>query len=340
MLARRRTEHWRRAMNLAALALALGLFPSALAVEAQPALKVYRIGVLLGRPPSSPATPDAFNAFRGGLRDLGWVEGRNVVLEVQRGEGAVERLPELAAELVRLKVDVIFCPGGDPAALAARRATTAIPIVTLSVDPVGLGLAASLARPGGNVTGLSIFAAELGAKRLELLREMIPGISRVAILWNVAYPGKDLEFRETQVAARALGVTLQSVEVRSVTDLDTAFGAIRSGRPDALITFSEPLTLTHRQRIVDFAMKIRVPMISEIREFADAGGLMTYGSSLPDLGRRAATYVDRILKGARPADLPFEQPTKFELIINARTAKALGFTISYSLLLRADEVLQ
>ena len=179
-----------------------------------------------------------------------------------------------------------------------------------------------------------------GAKRLELLREMVPGISRVAILWNVAYPGKDLEFKETQVAARGLGLTLQSVEVRGVTDLDTAFGAIRSGRPDALITFSEPLTLTHGQRIVGFAMKIRVPMISEIREFADAGGLMTYGPSLPDLGRRAATYVDRILKGAKPADLPFEQPTKFELIINAKTAKALGLTISHSLLLRADEVIQ
>jgi putative ABC transport system substrate-binding protein len=230
---------------------------------------------------------------------------------------------------------------GEPGIRALKEATTMIPIVMMvSADPVGTGLVASLARPGGNVTGMSILALAVGGKRLELLRQAIPRITRVAVLWNAAYPGKDLEWKDTQVAARTLGVTLQSVEVRGPADFDTAFRTIARARPDALITFSEPLTLFHQKPILDFAAKNRLPLISEIREFADNGGLMTYGASLPDLFRRSATHVDRILKGAKPADLPIEQPTKFELVINLKTAKALGLTIPPSLLQRADEVIQ
>jgi putative ABC transport system substrate-binding protein len=207
------------------------------------------------------------------------------------------------------------------------------------VDPVSTGLAASLARPGGNVTGLSIQATETGGKRLALLKEVNPSFSRFAVMWNAAYPGKALELKDTEAAARAQGVELHAVEVRRADDFDRAFSAVLKARPSALIVFSDPLTLAHQRRIVDFALRNRLPMISEVGQFADTGGLMTYGPSLPDMFRRAAAYVDKILKGAKPGDLPVEQPTKFELIINRKAAKTLGLTIPPSLLLRADRVI-
>ena len=248
--------------------------------------------------------------------------------------------PALAAELVTQGVDVIVV-GGGLAIHAVRKATSTIPIVlAVSADPVGSGLVASLAQPGGNVTGLSILAVEAAGKRLELLKEVVPRASRVAVLWNVTSPGKAQEWRQTQAAARALGVTLQSAEVRDPEDLDKVLSEVARARPDALVAFSEPMLLRHRHRVIDFARKHRLPVVSETSEFADAGGLLTYGASLPDLFRRAATYVDKILKGAKPADLPVEQPTKFELVVNLKTAKALGLTIPPSLLLRADRIVE
>ena len=316
-----------------------GVWLTPLAVGAQPAGKVPRIGWLaFGSPLGALQNLDV---FRRGLRELGWIEGQNLVIEYRLAEGKAERYPDLAAELVRLRVDVIVTSSGEPAILAAKRATTTIPIVmAISADPVGTGLVASLARPGGNVTGLSILAPEVAGKRLQLLKEAVPRASRVAVLWNAAYPGKALELSETQSAARALGVTLQSVEVRGPNDFPNAFSAITRARPDALITFSDPLTNAERSRIVDFATRSRLPMISETRQFADAGGLMTYGASTADLVRRSATYVDKILKGAKPADLPVEQPAKFELVINLKTAKALGLTVPPTILFQADEVIK
>jgi putative ABC transport system substrate-binding protein len=251
-----------------------------------------------------------------------------------------ERFPALAAELVRLPVDVIVTTG-LAATQAAKQATTTIPIVQASGgDLVLAGLVASLARPGGNITGLSIRDVEGGGKRVELLKEAVPHASRIAVLWNTDHPAKALEWHQTQEAARVLGVTLHSVEVRRPHDFDRAFAAMTETRPDALITFTESLTIGHRQQIADFAAQHRLPMMSEIKEFAEVGGLMTYGPSLPDLFRRAAYYVDRILKGAKAADLPVELPMRFALVINLKTAKAIGVTMPPSLLLLADEVLQ
>jgi putative tryptophan/tyrosine transport system substrate-binding protein len=312
------------------------------AAAAPPRGKVFRIGWLSAFPPDAvDSHGQSWAAFKQGLREHGWIEGQNLVIEWRYGEGTLDQLPALAAELVRLGVDVLVTGGGEPAIRALKHATSTIPIVmAVSADPVATGLVASLARPGGNVTGLSIQAAEVGGKRLALLKEAMPQASRVAILWNAAYPGKALEWQDTQVAARALGVTLQSVEVRGPDDFDVAFAAIARARPDALLTFSDPLTLAHRTQIVEFAAQNRLPLMSEIKAFAEAGGLMTYGASLPDLFRRAADYVDRILKGAKPADLPIEQPMKFELVINLRTAQALGLTIPPTLLFQADEVIR
>jgi putative ABC transport system substrate-binding protein len=307
-----------------------------LATEAQPAGKVYRIGLL-----TTYYRPDDIGpvAFRQELRRLGWIEGENIVIEVRSAEGKAERLSELAADLVRLKVDVITAMG-DLAAVPASQATRTIPIVAGSADPVGIGLVTNLARPEGNVTGLHIQAAETAGKRLQLLKEVVPTVSRVAVLWNATHRGKQVEFGETQVAAQALGVELQSVEVRTADDFDRAFLAISTGRPGALVTFTERLTIAHRRRIAEFAARNRLPMVAEIKEFADAGGLMTYGPSEAWLSGRAAYYVDRILRGAKPADLPVEQPTKFELIVNLKTARALGVTIPPAVLARADEVIQ
>lgn len=282
-----------------------------------------------------------FEAFRQGLREHGWLEGQNIVIVSRLAEGRAERFPSLAAELVRLKVDVIVTSSGEPAILAAKGATATIPIVmAISADPVETGLVTSLARPGGNITGLSILAPQVAGKRLELLKEAVPWASKVAVLWNAGYPGKAIEFGETESAARVLRVRLLSVEVRTRGDFPGAFSAIAKAKPEALITLSDPLTSSERELIVDFAARSRLPMISEVRTFADVGGLMTYGPNTIDMVRRAAIYVDKILKGAKPADLPVEQPTKFDLIINLRTAKSLDLAIPKSLLLRADQIIE
>ena len=327
--------------------LTFGTLSAPFATVAQQAGKVYRIGWLGTYPPEehAKARPGAivnWNAFVQGLREHGWIEKRDFVFERRYSWAEVARYPRLAAELVALKPDVVVTAAGDPAAHALKTATKTIPIVlAVSGDPVGAGLVTSLGRPGGNVTGLSIQATDAAGKRLELLREVLPKASRVAVLWNATYPSKAIVFRETQQAARSLNITLQSVEVRSPRDFDGAFVAIAREKPDALITLSDgPLTLRHQREIVAFTTKHRLPMVSETAEFAEAGGLMTYGASLAALFRRAAFYVDQILRGTRPDSLPVEQPTKFELVINLKTAKALDLTIPQSLLLRADRVIE
>ena len=327
-------------MRVIGLFLALGLVLAPLAAEAQQAAKVPRIGWLaVNRAPNLHLS----EAFRQGLRDLGYVEGRNVVIEYRDAEGKFERFPALAAELVALKVDVIVALS-TPAALAARQATKTIPVIFVALgDPVTSGLVTSLARPGGNVTGVSFLSPELVGKRLERLTQAVPGVGRVAVLWQ---PGdvpestaKDLR-TEAEVAARALGVRLQVVEARGPADFDRAFSAMTKAHVDALSVLPSAMLFSERGRLVDLAAKYRLPAVYPWREGADAGGLMSYGPNLPDLYRRAATYVDKILKGAKPADLPVEQPTKFELVINMKTAKALGLTIPQTLLQRADQVIQ
>jgi len=318
-----------------------GLVAAPLAAEAQQAAKVARIGYLTGTNVS--VSPHLHEAFRQGLRDLAYVEGRNLVIEYRDAEGKFERRPALAAELVALKVDVIVV-GGTPDALAAKQATKTIPIVfAYAADPVASGLVTSLARPGGNVTGLSILTPELVGKCLELLKQAVPGVSRVAVLWHPGALGGRTEqdmLKGADVAARALGVRLQVVEARGPDDIDRAFSDMTKVRAGALAVLPSTMFLSERRRLVDLAAKNRLPAVYPWREFVDAGGLMAYGSNNADLYRRAAIYVDKILKGAKPADLPVEQPTKFELVINLKAAKALGLTIPQSLLGRADEVLQ
>jgi putative ABC transport system substrate-binding protein len=302
----------------------------------QPASKVWRLGILQ---PGAPPEP-LVEAIRERLRELGYVEGRNVVLEYRWAEGKLDRLTELATELAASKVDVITALS-TPAALAARTATRTIPIVFTGVgDPVGAGVVPSLARPGGNATGVSLLATELTGKRLELLREIVPGVSRVAMLWNDTNPGMVLRAQETRDAAPRLGVIVQSVGVHDLIDFETAFVGIESWQADALLTLVDPFTREHRKRIVDFAAQHRLPAIYEAREFVEAGGLVSYGPSLLATQRRAAEYIDKIFKGAKPADLPVEQPAKFELLIDMKTAKALNLTIPPSVILRADEVIE
>jgi ABC-type uncharacterized transport system substrate-binding protein len=310
--------------------------PWPIAARAQQAGKLYTIGLLsAGLAPADVSSP-----FPDALRELGWIEGKNVAFEHRYAENRLERLPGFAAELVRQNVDVIVA-FGTLAPLAAKHATRTIPIVmTAAGDPVGSGLVLSLARPGGNVTGMSLMAPDLGGKRLELLKEVLPRIARVAVLWNAANPYPALVFKETQAAGRTLGIEVQSLEVRGPDDFDGAFEAVRRSRPDALITVEDPLTGSHRKLIADFAAGHQLPALHGLREYVAAGGLMSYGAHLPDLHRRAAGYVDKILKGAKPADLPVQQPTKFELVLNLKTAKALGLKISPSLLARADEVIE
>jgi putative ABC transport system substrate-binding protein len=316
-----------------------GLIAAPLAAEAQPARKVPRIGFLVAASASDSAYARLIEAFRQGLRDLGYVEGRNIVIEYRYADGKSERLPALAAELARLKVAVIVSHG-TPGPLAAKQATSAIPIVMTSAgDPVASGLVSSLARPGGNVTGLSLMVPELGGKRLQLLKEILPGLSRVAVLWNAASPYASLVVRETEATATTLGVQLQSLVVRGPDDFEGALAAAVTGRAGGLTVVEDPLTITKRKQIVDFAAKNRLPAIYGVKEFVDAGGLMSYGVHLADLYRRAAAYLDKILKGVKPADLPVQQPTKFEFAINLKTAKALGLTIPQSVLQRADEVI-
>ena len=325
--------------KLLLVALALGILAAPLAPDGQQASKVPRIGYLeFGS--AAPGTPH-LEAFRQGLRDLGWVEGQNIAIEVRYAEGKHDRLPELAAELVRLKVDVIFA-STTPAALAAKQATTTIPIVIGFVaDPVGSELVASLARPGGNITGWTHLAGmELNAKRLELLKAAVPGAARIGALWNPANPIHGPGLKEVEAAARALKVQLHPVGVQDPKELESALSAMARERVQALTVPPDGMFLAHRARIIDLVAKHRIPTMYGVRELAEAGGLMAYGVNLPDQYRRGATYVDKILKGAKPADLPVEQPTKFELVINLKTAKALGLTIPRSVLIRADQVLQ
>jgi putative ABC transport system substrate-binding protein len=322
------------------ITLALGGLFSPVAAEAQQAAKVARIGYLAI---NLAASPHQHEAFRQGLRDLGYVEGRNLVIEYRDAEGKFERLPALAAELVALKVDVILAVS-TPAALAAKQATRTIPIVFGGAgDPVASGLVTGLARPGGNVTGLSILAPELVGKCLEQLKQAVPGVSRVAVLWHPGAMGERMDkdmLKEADVAARALGVRLQFVEARGPADFDRAFSDMTRARAGALTVLASPMFISERRRLVDLAAKNRLPAVYPWREGVDAGGLMSYGANLADLFRRAATYVDKILRGAKPADLPVEQPTKFELVINLKAAKTLGLTIPQSLLGRADQVIQ
>ena len=319
--------------------LAGSLLAAPLAAAAQPAGKVYRIGYLTAG--SVTANPRVLEAFRQGLRELGWVEGQNIVIEYRSAEGHLDRLPDLAAELVRLKVDVIAA-APTPAALAAKNATGVVPIVGVSLtEPVGLGLIASLARPGGNVTGVSYsVGADIFCKDLELLKEVVPRVRRVAVLSNPAGPAQPLTISNIRQAALPLGLQLLLVEARTPGEFDGAFAAMTRERVGALFIVTDPMFIPHRARLVDLTTKNRLPSMFTQRADVEAGGLMSYGPNFPEMYRRAAIYVDRILKGAKPADLPVEQPTKFELVINLKTAKALGLTIPQSLLRRVDEVIQ
>ena len=325
--------------------LALRLLGVPHAAEAQRS-EVPRIGIL-----SSYTEPDPHvEALKHALRALGWVEGENVVLESRYAKGQFERLPELAADLVRVKVDVLVVDACGAPLNAASQVTTTIPIVVAACndDLVATGLISSLSRPGGNLTGLSELTPELGAKRLELLKEATPKVKRVAVLWNPAYSERfsanfrfwSSDWKEMRAAAQVLGITLQSVEIRGPDDLDTAFSAMARERAEALTTFSDRLIVLHRKRIADLVAKNRLPAVYASREIVDAGGLMSYGSSTFEMFQRAAVYVDKILKGAKPGDLPVEQPTKFALVINLKTARALGLTIPQSLLIRADDAIR
>ena len=328
---------------LVVVAVALAVFVAPLAADAQQPKRVYRIGYL--QPSPREATLHMLKALEEGLRERGYVVGRDIVIEYRFADGKPERLAGLAAELVRLKVDVIVT-SLNPVTVAAKQATKTIPIVTtLASDPVGAGLLASLARPGGNITGLTFdVTPEFAGKRLQLLKEFVPRVSRVAVLWNPdpAIRGFQPEpvFQALEDAARRLRVTLRMVEVRESGDFERAFDIMISERADGLFVITDPLIFAHRRLIAELAVKNRLPAMFSFREFAEAGGLMSYGPDMRDLYRRAATYVDKILKGAKPADLPVEQPTRFELLVNLKTGKALGVTIPQSVLIRADEVIE
>ena len=314
--------------------LTLGLFTATIIAEAQQAARIPRIGLLR---PGSPPDPYV-TQFLQGLRELGYVEGQNFTIEYRWAENRTERIPELTADLVRLKVDVIVT-AGSTGGIAAKQATSTIPVVVPVVtDPIAAGLVTSLSRPGGNITGLSTLNPELSQKRMELLKETFPQVTRVAVVQD---PRMALTDRQaTEAAARALGLHLQVLEARGVDDLETAFAAAKTARAGAVNILSSALFFNNRGRIVDLVANSRLPAIYVHKGFVAAGGLMAYGPSFEDLFRRAAIYVDKILKGAKPAELPVEQPTKFELVINLKTAKALGLTIPQSILVRADEVIQ
>ena len=307
---------------------------SSVPCDAQRTSAVPKIGVM--RTPPSSDVP--YRAFLQGLAELGYVEGKTILIEYRWGDP--RQFPEFARELVRLNVDLIFAP--NPQGIqAARQATTTIPIVfAVGGDPVRTGVAASLARPGGNVTGLTALGSDLGGKRLELLKELVPGLSRVAVLWNPAVPDKVVELSEMEGPARKLGLQLQSAEARGPEDFEKAFTRIVNGRAQAMIVLGEPLMYGHRPLLLDFVTKNRLPAIFNWRDFVEAGALIGYGPSIPDLYRRAATYVHKILKGAKPGDLPIDEARQFELIVNLRTAKALGLAIPPSVLARADQVIE
>lgn len=322
-----------------AVTLALALFSSLTPAEAQQAGRVYRIGVLYG---TTPTFSDAVaRAFMQGLGEQGYIVGENVHIEFRSAEGRWERLRELATELVQLRADLIYAPSTQ-AAVAAKQATSSVPIVTCCVtDAVGLGLIASFARPGGNLTGTTWdVTPEIAGKLVQLLREAVPKVPRAAIFWNSTQPGTDLFLREAQMAGRSLGVSLQPVDVQSPSEFKAAFARITKDRAEALIVFSDLMAWVNRKPLIKLAAEHRLPAMYGAREFVDDGGLMSYGPNANDLHRRAASYVAKILKGAKPADLPVEQPTKFELVINPKTAKALGLTIPPALLLRADRLVE
>jgi len=309
-----------------------------LAARAQQAGKVHRIGVL--ETISTTLNVANFYALREGLRQLGYAEGQNLVIEYRSADGRDDRFPGLARELLALKVDVIVTRG-TPAAKAVKNATSTVPVVMMaSGDPVGVGLVTSLARPGGNITGLSAIVGELSPKRLELIREIVPGLARIAVLANTSNDAVRRDWARIETAARSLGVQSQLLDLRESDALGPTFDDASARRADALVVVIDAITQANQQRIVDLAMKHRLPAIYSSREFVDAGGLISYGVSYPDLYRRAATYVDKILKGTKPADLPVVQPTKFELVINLKTAKALGIEVPPTLLARADEVIE
>ncbi len=317
--------------------LATVLLTTALIAEAQQAKKVPRIGFLLG---SSPGPDARVEAFRQGLRDLGYVEGKNIVIEWRFAEGKEDRPPKLAAELVHLNVEVIVTDGTDMTR-AAKNATMTIPIVMASDgNPIENGFVASLARPGGNITGLTNLLSELSGKRLEVLKEAIPGIVRVGIIWNPGNSSSATGFKEAQVAAKALAIQLQSLEVRGPDDFEGAFQAASKRQARAISVLSDALMFTHRGRLLELATKHRLPTMHTQSLWVEAGGLISYGTHFPDLYRRAATYVDKILKGRTPADLPVEQPMKFEFVINLKTAKALNLTIPQWTLMKADKVIK
>ena len=321
-----------------AVTIALSFTLAPFAAEAQPAGKIPRIGVLAAGTVAGLAT--RHEALRQGLRELGYVEGQNIIIEARHAEGRLERLPPLAAELVRLNVDLIIT-SGDHGIRAARSATQTIPIVVaLTGDLVRPGYVASLARPGGNITGLTTFGPELSAKRLEFLKATFPKATRVVVVLNPDNTANVTAFKEMEATARALGLQLREVNVRKSEDLAGAFQIALRGRPNAMIALGDAVLLTPPARIVDFAAKNRLPAMYAVQDFVDAGGLMYYGPNVADMYRRAATFVDRILKGSNPAYLPIEQPTKFELVINMKTAKALGLTIPQSVLFRADQIIE
>ena len=324
-------------MRLAFFALGAWILLAPPLAEAQPE-RMHRIGFLSVASSSSMAA--RVDAFRQGLRELGYVEGKNIIIDFRWGDGRNERLPRLAAELVQLKVGIVVAHG-VAATVAAQKASTTIPIVCFACgDLLATGLVASLARPGGNITGQTIIAPDVTGKRLELLREVVPALTRVAVLWNPDNPVSVPELKETQAAARSLGLELQSLHVSNPADFRTAFSSMVQARADALVVFSDAMFFGELSQIADLAAKSRLPAISWTGEFAKSGGLMGYGPDVLAIARRAATYVDKILKGVLPADLPIEQPVKFEFVVNLKTARALGLTIPQALLLRADDVIQ
>jgi putative ABC transport system substrate-binding protein len=325
-------------MRLLRLILGLGLLLGAVAAPAQPAGKVHRIGFL----GNSTAALEAnlIGPFREGLREQGYIEGQNAVIEYRWAEGKYERFPALIGELLALKVSVLVT-AGTPATLAVKKATTAIPLVMIAVgDPVGTGVVPSLSHPGGNITGLTSISTEMDAKRLELLREVVPSVAHVAVLWNAASPLQALAEKQVQAAARVLRVRVLSLGVKTEDEIKDALGVMVRERPDALLVLADRLLLHHRTFLMDFATRHRLPGVHAYRELVEAGGLMSFGPSYGDMHRRAAYFVDRILKGVRPADLPVERPPTFELVVNLKAARALGLTIPHSVLLRATEVIQ
>ena len=327
----------KKVFHISILVIVAHLTVGVVASAQQPA-RIHRIGILIAA--STSFYSARVEALRQRLRELGYVEGKNIVFEYRYSEGKLERLPDLAAELVQLKVDVIVAAPG-PGALAAKKASATIPIVfTDAANPVGAGIVSSLARPGGNITGLSVVGPDLDGKRLELLKEAFPKVARVAFLWRSGGSRGNLPLTEMEAAAKALGLKLQSLPVRSIDDFDSAFARAKRDGAQALITTPNPIINTQYRQVLDFAAKNRLPAMYPTSEWVEAGGLMSYAPNFADLWRRAATYVDNILKGAKPADLPVQQPMKFEFVINLKTAKQIGVTIPANVLARADKVIR